>query len=110
MSTIQPKYATYQIDGTGRDMYISFNNGGTLKTIPNYSQQKYHSVTPQRRNVRSISHNTKMIHYHNNGTGRDLYISQDSDISNTSFLRGLRNYQRTYQTPKKFRIRINKYI
>lgn len=31
----------------GRDMYISFNNGGSLRTVISYSQEKY-QATPKR--------------------------------------------------------------
>jgi len=37
----------------GRDMYISFNNGGALRTVISYSQEKYH--TTPKRNHRNLS-------------------------------------------------------
>lgn len=36
-------------------------------------------------------------------------ISNDNDGNNVSFLKNLRNYPKTYETPKKFRIRTNIY-
>ena len=77
-----PKAVFYSSDGTGRDTYISINNGGMTSRKPfsgiidsgkiiiylgaflndNYSRIGTQSIGP------------KYFYYHSDGTGRDTYV------------------------------------
>ena len=77
-----PKAAFYSSDGTGRDTYISINNGGMTSRKPfggivdsgkvfNYlgaflNDNCFHARTP--------SLGSKYFYYHSDGTGRDTYV------------------------------------
>ena len=71
-----PKTFNYRQDGSGRDSYISFNNGGfstprktfTYSAGSASSKSQTHFGNPGNRTVR----------YSGNGTGRDTYILSDS--------------------------------
>ena len=68
-------YATS--DGTGRDTYIAFDNGGnTLMYSPGCHSYTKGSMLPSPRG--NPAHNIyvppRTIHYENDGTGRDTYI------------------------------------
>ena len=78
----------YNTDGTGRDTYVSTNNGGF--SIPNQAavQSKGGSfgAQPYRRSFMygGSPSPAKPIHYPTNGTGRDTYIYQnDGGLSNS---------------------------
>ena len=67
-------YATN--NGSGRDTYISFNNGGnTVMYTPNAKNITYGQM---QRSVVSVSPTglipPKTVHYDQNGSGRDTYI------------------------------------
>ena len=69
------KARIYNTDGTGRDTYIGFNNGGNTRMYePSQAQKggKFPSHVPGMR-VGGGSPGKK-IHYHVDGTGRDSYI------------------------------------
>ena len=67
----------YPNDGTGRDAYIYFNNGGFWKdNIKRYSlQEKYKRSSFAR--FHSIRKTPPIWNYHADGTGRDTYILYD---------------------------------
>jgi hypothetical protein len=70
---ISPSYVNYRINGTGRDTYISANNGGyyrvnSMINKPNPCRNSYiRPVTPSTPAPRSVK-------YISDGTGRDRYI------------------------------------
>ena len=72
----------HQNDGTGRDTYVSFNNGGnTIMYVPNAKnitvglmrQSSSGYLTMEQGNANHSPPRT--IHYDTNGTGRDTYIA-----------------------------------
>ncbi len=70
------KARIYNTDGTGRDTYIGFNNGGN--TAPFMATQAaksgvFRSPGPKYRQVQGGSP-AKKLHYRVDGTGRDSYI------------------------------------
>ena len=98
--TLNPKYASYMGDGSGRDSYIILNNGGLTK------QDKGHMMSrPFRRTFANFSPSPKkdaVSHvYQSDGSGRDSYVLQNSgglvsDYKGSSradinFVAGLRN-------------------
>jgi hypothetical protein len=101
--TYDPKWTTYQGDGTGRDSYIVFANGG-LNDVrvyngshPNSWQNSYHGmfkgVTPKK--------DATAFDYKPDGTGRDSYIINAFGLKNDyksdylGFQRGLRSVHET---------------
>ncbi|MCQ2820308.1 MAG: hypothetical protein MJ252_23830 [archaeon] len=79
-SSLHPQFNLYETDGKGRDMYISYNNGGfwkdnlyKIKYSPNYTQ-KY---TPR---FFSLIHPTPPFTYYSDGTGRDGYVLFDKGL------------------------------
>jgi hypothetical protein len=77
---IAGKTRIYNTDGTGRDTYIGFNNGGNTKQYEpakawrqgHLSQTAYNVGFPKQQSAA-----TKNVHYHSDGTGRDSYIHVD---------------------------------
>lgn len=75
---IIPKVTNYRIDGTGRDSYIGFNNGGNIKESSNIEWCKY----TNRRGLNQFSTKnynviSKVSIYKSDGNGRDQYIVKD---------------------------------
>ena len=76
----------YNTDGTGRDTYVGFNNGGF--SVPNQPASAWkggtfgasqHKINPQHlARGGGLGSPGKTIHYHVNGTGRDSYIHANS--------------------------------
>ena len=101
----------YATDGTGRDTYINFNNGGnTAATFPALAAKSgafgrsASNFAPGgvARMGESSASPAKRLHYHVNGTGRDTYIHSNHGgfISNyaskqdyDSYVDNLRGYQ-----------------
>ena len=101
----------YATDGTGRDTYINFNNGGnTAPTFPALAAKSgafgrsASNFAPGgvARGGESSASPAKRLHYHVNGTGRDTYIHSNHGgfISNyagkqdyDSYVDNLRGYQ-----------------
>jgi hypothetical protein len=77
--TFDPKVSHYHADGSGRDAYILYNNGGFLS-------YKAHSKTPKAGLTFNIATNSALSprkspqikRYYGNGSGRDNYIIDDS--------------------------------
>lgn len=105
---IAGKTRVYNTDGTGRDTYIGFDNGGNTK--------KYEPVPCPRQGIMSQtctsffgypkqqSAAVKNVHYHSNGTGRDSYIHVDqggymnnfsTKAVNDRYVKSLRLYDTT---------------
>ena len=70
----------YNTDGTGRDSYVSMNNGGfTMTNSPSICAKPSTFTSPIRK--RSIGGGVgspgRPVHYYQNGSGRDSYISSN---------------------------------
>ena len=76
-----PKHSIYNNDGTGRDKYISTNNGGFSKVSYNTNKiiLKSQNYCASKNSVRNIA----PIKYRGDGSGRDYYIILDglTDVS-----------------------------
>ncbi|KAL4471515.1 hypothetical protein ABPG74_008408 [Tetrahymena malaccensis] len=75
-----PKCRIYNVDGSGRDTYISFNSGGYIRAhAANYqlTNIKNSNRTPSSCIAR-VPVQSKYNHYKSDGTGRDSYISYNS--------------------------------
>ena len=75
MKVPYPKSLYYRENGTGRDTYISVDNGGYYLphcTLPEFPVSSLRGV----RRVRPVTANpsNKMLRYITDGTGRDTYI------------------------------------
>eukprot|EP00347_Sterkiella_histriomuscorum_P004546 403360052 len=103
------KATFYNANGSGRDTYIYSNNGGLTGAhqtniqppIGTFSSPMKKHVTVKRPLI-----NSKSIHYHSNGTGRDSYIminqggfqiENRAGEQNGSFYNGLRGYERNHR-------------
>ena len=80
--TMKLRYVPYPPDGTGRDRYVAYNNGGFFdknKTSFNANQNNKQTGTSFDTKIDykyTISPSVKApnFHYHGDGTGRDSYI------------------------------------
>ena len=75
--TVKTNIIIYPTDGTGRDGYITYNNGGFWKdNIKRFSlDEKYKRSSFAR--YRSIRKIPPIWNYHADGTGRDSYVFYD---------------------------------
>lgn len=78
---IQGKTRVYNIDGTGRDTYIGFNNGGNTLKYEARQQPRAGQMRTTGGNLffsypKQRSAAIKNVHYHSDGTGRDSYVHQ----------------------------------
>ena len=76
LRTFDPKYAHYFANGSGRDCYVEFNNGGFSVSKP---RAKIEGTSFMRfGNFAGGSHSPRMdpspVDYHSDGSGRDGYI------------------------------------
>ncbi len=78
---MKSKYVPYPADGTGRDRYIGYNNGGFFDKNKSISVDKNNKETAtafvtklNERYAISPSIKAPNFHYHGDGTGRDSYI------------------------------------
>lgn len=73
---IIPKFANYRTDGTGRDTYINFNNGGHHQDNISfkYSSKRGLNIFNNGKPYNVIS---KLAIYRTDGSGRDQYIVKD---------------------------------
>ena len=70
------KASFYNPNGSGRDTYIYVNNGGFTSPKEQNVQPGIGSFTsPKQSSFKMPTINSKSIHYNNNGSGRDSYIS-----------------------------------
>ena len=98
-----PKVTNYRIDGSGRDSYINFNNGGNNKPSVElgtfkYSQKKGTNLINLGKPYNVIP---KLSIYKSDGMGRDTYIVKDcgghyNGGSQTNYL-GFRSTLRSYE-------------
>jgi hypothetical protein len=77
---IMPHSTHYNVDGTGRDRYIHINNGGLGASYkPAKAPQHGNFFQFGNHEERSLCRiPSKSIGYVNNGTGRDVYISNNN--------------------------------
>lgn len=73
---MNPKVAVYQTNGTGRDTYINFNNGGFRNIISSSYRKDFSSLPADLSKATNI--NPKFPIYKSNGYGRDSYIYSTS--------------------------------
>ena len=73
-SPITPKTSYYRTDGTGRDTYISFDNGGACARITSHPEVKVPRAGTATVRPRSAGAGTRTLHYYSDGSGRDKYI------------------------------------
>jgi len=67
----------YGVDGTGRDSYINFNNGGNYRGFLQQGKGKFEVGTfvhQKQHRQKSVSIQGRPLHYIGDGTGRDCYI------------------------------------
>ncbi|KAM3143149.1 hypothetical protein pb186bvf_004735 [Paramecium bursaria] len=94
------KVVNYKMDGTGRDSYISYGNGGFYKTPAIQSEEVNLSIS---RYASLPTLGNKINLYHNDGSGRDSYILNESDTQGgfysvqpkINFMSNLRFYERS---------------
>ena len=93
---IAGKTRTYNINGTGRDTYISFDNGGNTARYTPVKVEKPGKLMSPRSNFRlgGLGSPGRKIHYNVDGTGRDSYI-HDND-GGFSYRYGRLNSKDTY--------------
>lgn len=65
------KVVNYKVNGSGRDTYISYGNGGFYKSDHLGTEDSFISLT---KNNSLPSIGSKFNLYHTDGTGRDTYI------------------------------------
>ena len=97
-----PKTPYYRTNGTGRDMYIAYDNGGTFQ--PMMALKGYKTSTSRPSSAVSKS-SVRSLHYISDGTGRDSYIRiSDGGLHNPStprhFLNTFKSSLREYQPIK----------
>ena len=69
------KPSAYAVNGTGRDTYISIDNGGLYKPYEPYPSAELGTFSQKKRNRDSLATiESKHVGYFSNGTGRDSYI------------------------------------
>ena len=70
---LNPRFTFYFPDGTGRDDYISVNNGGFLRT--NKLTRVFNPlISPKIVHHQDLTLSKPLNHYNLSGNGRDLYI------------------------------------
>ena len=73
----QARPSIYAVDGSGRDSYINRNNGGLYKEFRPASAMTIGTFTTKKRNRSNLPNmGMKRQVYHNNGTGRDSYVTR----------------------------------
>lgn len=70
--TCYPKYASYTGDGSGRDSYVTVNNGGLANNEKKYMMWRPNKM-PQPHDPKP-NYKPPAVNYHSDGTGRDSYV------------------------------------
>lgn len=101
------KTRVYNTNGTGRDTYIGFDNGGNTLMYEPAKAWRQGPLTHGQGNFyfpKQTSAAIKNVHYHSDGTGRDSYIHGDQGgympgcnkrTVNDRYVHGLRHYGST---------------
>ena len=71
---VMPRTLNYRTDGSGRDTYISVNNGGYCNSFSKTAAYKVPNGLIRPRSATSKP-SAKSLHYKSDGTGRDGYIT-----------------------------------
>ncbi|OMJ95422.1 hypothetical protein SteCoe_1184 [Stentor coeruleus] len=100
---VMPKTPYYRTNGTGRDTYIAYDNGGTFQ--PMMTPRSCERTSSRPRSSVSKSSN-RSLHYISDGTGRDSYIHvSDGGLHCSSspkhFLQTFKSSLRSYTPVKK---------
>ena len=79
--TLKTRYVPYPPDGSGRDRYIAYNNGGFFNKNNTFNSNQNNKQTGTAFDTKidykflvSPSVKVPSFHYHGDGTGRDSYI------------------------------------
>lgn len=81
LACITPKTSYYRTDGTGRDTYISFDNGGCCARMTSHASTSIPRVGVVAVRPRSAGMSVRSLHYHSDGSGRDKYVkAQDGGL------------------------------
>jgi hypothetical protein len=99
---VMPKSIYYRTDGSGRDTYISYDNGGCFQPMSKLRSQKGLLIRPKTPVSQS---SLKSLHYVSDGSGRDTYVQigdggLHARTSAEHFLANFRNSLRGYQPIK----------
>lgn len=100
---MNPKFSIYHSNGTGRDTYINYDNGGFRKVCPNNYRVLYSTL---RSSMKTTNINPKFPIYKSNGYGRDSYIYSSCGgffrcNSSKNFFQSLREYN-IFSNKKKY--------
>ena len=96
---VMPKTSYYRTDGSGRDTYISYDNGGTFQPMSNINSFDKVVLRPKSAVTKTA---VRSLHYVCDGSGRDSYIRiSDGGLHSpsvpqhflTTFKSSLRDYQ-----------------
>lgn len=73
-TSVQPKSVLYRTNGSGRDTYISTNNGGNFRINTAVCDKSATSLFSSKLST-PVLPVPKSIRYRTDGSGRDTYIS-----------------------------------
>ena len=98
--TFDPKFQHYHHDGSGRDTFVGFNNGGLAIAKlhnPHDTTKFYHSPRKHNYSPSSPRKDGIALEYRSDGSGRDSYILHNSGgLKNTPLhLTGDRFFKQT---------------
>ena len=97
--TYNPKWATYLGDGSGRDSYIIFNNGG-LNELRQYNGSQHNGFNlgtmPTQKSVTPVKEATA-FDYTPDGSGRDSYIIRSFGLKR-NYRSGYREFEKGLRT------------
>ena len=101
---MNPKIIIYRTNGTGRDTYIDYDNGGFRKLCPTNYRKVYSTIRGESWKATNI--NPKFPIYKSDGYGRDSYIYSSCGgffrcSSVKAFPKTLREYNNSWSIRKK---------
>ena len=95
--SINPKVSIYHSNGSGRDSYIGYDNGGFRHVCPNNYRIVYSTLRNESTKATNI--NPKFPIYKSNGYGRDSYIyTTCGGFYKTNNYKGFANSLRSYDS------------
>lgn len=99
---VMAKTPYYRTDGTGRDTYIAYDNGGAFKPMDKLHSHGKILIRPKSAASKS---SMRSLHYNSDGSGRDSYIRiSDGGLHASStpqyFLNNFKASLRDYQPCK----------
>jgi len=116
MNKLKPNIILYTRDGTGRDSYISYNDGGFWKDNDQKIRLKPKFPFTPSSTQHSFRKTPVATHYHSDGFGRDSYIFYNNGgltngftpLSNCKLQCFLRNYIMFNSNPNSPKIKLSK--